>query len=72
MGKKWQGCSTCDGSTYWIVKDNGVKCTGCGTTITGKASFSWHWEGCSKCGGSTYWVHDGDGFECCTGCGTGG
>ena len=72
MSKSYRGCSQCGGDTYWIVKDSGVKCTGCETTITGSGPFKWRYEGCSKCGGDTHWVHDADGFEVCTSCGTGG
>ena len=72
MARQWQGCSACGEKTYWIVKDNGVKCTKCQTTISGKGPFKWYWEGCSNCGCKTYWVNDEDGFEACTKCGTGG
>ena len=72
MSKRYEGCSVCGQQTYWIVKDDGIRCTKCETTIRGRAPFSWRWEGCSKCGKATYWVHDADGFEVCTRCGTGG
>jgi ribosomal protein L37E len=72
MAKEYRGCSRCGEQTYWIVKDDGVKCTKCETTVGGQGPFSWDYEGCSKCGTQTYWIKDAHGFEVCTGCGTAG
>jgi DNA-directed RNA polymerase subunit RPC12/RpoP len=72
MPKKSAGCSKCGEMTWWIAKDNGVKCTGCETIIMGKGPFRWQSAGCSRCGAITWWVHDTDDFQVCTGCGVGG
>jgi len=72
MAKEYQGCSNCDHKTYWIVKGNGVKCTGCQVTVTASGPFQWRYEGCSTCGHKTYWIYDVNEFQVCTKCGTGG
>lgn len=65
-------CESCRGRTSWLVKDLGVRCTGCGTTLHAPGPFRWEEHYCDRCRGRMVWVECGNGLVVCMGCGQGG
>ncbi len=64
-------CSNCDAYTNWVIKDGGVKCTGCGTSLSAPGPFGWSKHTCSHCDAYTNWIEASNGLVVCTGCGRG-